>query len=341
MDRFGAEPPQLNLFPASAGKDLFVTDVRGADPDGDAADGSITSGDPGDTAAQPEGSESPAVTEVGKAVVRPAQVLLPVDAGREAGVGVPPPTPPAAVLVFGPRLALAEEFVRVLADTGISHGLIGPREAPRLWDRHVLNCAIAHLAIPQLDESQEVIDVGSGAGLPGLALAIARPDLHLHLVEPLSRRTGWLSGTVAELGLTNVTVHTARAEALWDRLHAPWVTARAVSNIVQLAEWTLPLLEPRGSLLALKGSRARDELDQGRTALTRLGAAEASVVELGVDLLEEPTTLIKVTVGDHLDRRRFRSRAPSSAGSARRRSDRPRPPRRGSSPSGGEHRGSS
>ena len=292
-----------------------MTDVRGAHSGGDAADGSITSGHPGDMAARPEGPESPAVTEVGETVVRPAQALRPVDAGPEAGVGVPPPTPPAAVLVFGPRLALAEQFVRVLADTGISHGLIGPREAPRLWDRHVLNCAIAHLAIPQLDESQEVIDVGSGAGLPGLALAIARPDLHLHLVEPLSRRTGWLSGTVAELGLTNVTVH--------------------------LAEWTLPLLEPRGSLLALKGSRARDELDQGRTALTRLGAAEASVVELGVDLLEEPTTLIKVTVGDHLDRRRFRSRAPSSAGSARRRSDRPRPTRRGSSPSGGERRGSS
>ncbi len=174
--------------------------------------------------------------------------------------------------------------MRVLADTGISHGLIGPREAPRLWDRHVLNCAIAHLAIPEHSESQDVIDVGSGAGLPGLALAIARPDLHLHLVEPLARRTGWLSGTVAELGLTNVTVHTARAEALWDRLHAPWVTARAVSNIVQLAEWTLPLLEPRGTLLALKGSRARDELDQGahRTDPTRVSSMRRCV-ELGVE----------------------------------------------------------
>ncbi|HET7800355.1 MAG TPA: 16S rRNA (guanine(527)-N(7))-methyltransferase RsmG [Humibacillus xanthopallidus] len=241
----------------------------------------------------------------------------------ESEVAVPP-TPPAAGVVFGDRLALAEEFVRVLADTGISHGLIGPREAPRLWDRHVLNCAIAHLAIPRRDEVQDVIDVGSGAGLPGLALAIARPDLHLHLVEPLARRTGWLSGTVAELGLTNVTVHTARAESLWDRISAPWVTARAVSTIVQLAEWTLPLLEPRGTLLALKGSKAHDELDQARTALTRLGAVDASVLELGADVLDEPTRLITVTIGDHLDRRRFRSRAPSSAGSARRRSDRPR-----------------
>ncbi|TQM55120.1 16S rRNA (guanine(527)-N(7))-methyltransferase RsmG [Humibacillus xanthopallidus] len=252
-----------------------------------------------------------------------------------------PPTPPAAEAVFGDRLGLAEEFVRVLADTGIGHGLIGPREAPRLWDRHVLNCAIAHVAIPRHGEGQEVIDVGSGAGLPGLALAIARPDLHLHLVEPLARRTGWLSGTVAELGLANVTVHTARAESLWDRISAPWVTARAVSTIVQLAEWTLPLLQPHGTLLALKGSRAREELAQGRTALTRLGAVDASVLELGTDLLEEPTTLLTVTIGDQLDRRRFRSRPPSSAGSARRRGDRRGGARRGSTPTGGDRRGPS
>ena len=233
-----------------------------------------------------------------------------------------PETPDAAARVFGERVELAEHFVRVLADTGISHGLIGPREAPRLWDRHVLNCAVAHLAIPELGRPQEVIDVGSGAGLPGLALAIARPDLQLHLVEPLARRTGWLSGTVAALGLTNVTVHTARAESLWDRLSAPWVTARAVSTIVQLAEWTLPLLEPTGTLLALKGSRAQDELAQGHTALTRLGAVNARVLEVGRDVLDEPTTLIAITIGEHLDRRRFRARPQSSAGSARRRADR-------------------
>lgn len=267
---------------------------------------------------------------------RPAAV-----GGAEPREVVIPVTPAAAERVFGPRLELAEHFVRVLADTGISHGLIGPREAPRLWDRHVLNCAIAHLVIPQLEVSQAVIDVGSGAGLPGLALAIARPDLHLHLVEPLARRTGWLSGTVAELGLTNVTVHTARAEALWDRIDAPWVTARAVSTIVQLAEWTLPLLQPRGTLLALKGSKAHDELEQGRTALTRLGAVNASVVELGAELLDEPTTLITVTIGDHLDRRRFRSRAPSSAGSARRRGDRRGGSRRGSAAGDGGRRGTS
>jgi len=247
-----------------------------------------------------------------------------------------PLTPPAAEVVFGDQLAQAEEFVRVLADTGISHGLIGPREAARLWDRHVLNCAATQLAIPVRGEGQDVIDVGSGAGLPGLALAIARPDLHLHLVEPLTRRTGWLSGTVAELGLTNVTVHTARAESLWDRISAPWVTARAVSTIVQLAEWTLPLLRPGGTLLALKGSKATDELAQARTALTRLGAVDAAVLEVGGDVLDEPTRLIAVTIGDHLDRRRFRSRPPSSAGSARRRADRRAGSRRGPAAAGGE-----
>ena len=117
-----------------------------------------------------------------------------------------PPTPEAAAAVFGQHLPRAEEFVRVLADTGISHGLIGPREAPRLWDRHVLNCALVHFLIPADAPGQRVIDIGSGAGLPGLALAIARPDLEVHLVEPLSRRTGWLSGVTAQLELARGSV---------------------------------------------------------------------------------------------------------------------------------------
>lgn len=239
-----------------------------------------------------------------------------------------PETPAAAAAVFGDRLGLAEQFVAVLADTGITHGLIGPREAPRLWDRHVLNCAVVEEAIPSTGATQRVIDVGSGAGLPGIALAIARPDLDLHLVEPLARRTGWLAGTVAQLGLTNVTVHTARAEAMWDRIEAPWVTARAVSRIVQLAEWTLPLLTAGGSLLALKGTSAADELEESRRALTRLGVVDAAVEACGANLIAEPTLVLRATIGGVVDRRRFRSRQPSSAGSARRRADRPRGSRR-------------
>jgi 16S rRNA (guanine527-N7)-methyltransferase len=249
-----------------------------------------------------------------------------------------PVTPEAAVAVFGDRLPLAEHFVAILADTGITHGLIGPREAPRLWGRHVLNCAVVHEAIPPTGEIQRVIDVGSGAGLPGLALAIARPDLELHLVEPLARRTAWLTDTVEQLALTNVAVHTARAEALWDDLDAPWVTARAVSKIVQLAEWTLPLLRPHGSLLALKGARAQDELDESGAVLSRLGVVDADVRAYGAGLLADPTLVLRATIGEAVDRRRFRSRQPSSAGSARRRADRPRGSRRSGTAAGGRRR---
>lgn len=245
---------------------------------------------------------------------------------------VVPPTPPEAALVFGARLEQAEHFVRILADTGMSRGLIGPRETPRLWDRHVLNCAVVHLLIPATNSSQQVIDVGSGAGLPGLALAIARPDLELHLVEPLARRTAWLVEATRELGLDNVTVHTARAEAMWGRLLVPWVTARAVTGIVQLAEWTLPLLSGGGSLLALKGSKAQDELTDHLGTLKRLGVTDAAIEEAGSDVLAEPTTVVRLSVAQAVDGRTFRRKSPSSAGSARRRSDRPRRPRRGSGP---------
>lgn len=248
-----------------------------------------------------------------------------------------PPTPPQAAGVFGDRLSLAEEFVAILAGTGITHGLIGPREAPRLWDRHVLNCAVAHRCIPESapGSRQQVVDVGSGAGLPGLALAIARPDLEIHLVEPLTRRTGWLSGTIATLGLDNAVVHTARAEAMWDRLTVPYVTARAVSGIIQLAAWTLPLLRPGGSLLALKGARAEAELSVNQAALQRMGVVDASIETQGLEL-PEPTTILRLTIGSTLDRRRFAQPGSSSSGSARRRADRPggsrvtaRPERRG------------
>ena len=242
---------------------------------------------------------------------------------------VVPPTPPEAALVFGARLEQAEHFVRILADTGISRGLIGPREAPRLWDRHVLNCGVVHLLIPATNSTQQVIDVGSGAGLPGLALAIARPDLELHLVEPLARRTAWLTEATRELDLDNVTVHTARAEAMWGRLVVPWVTARAVTGIVQLAEWTLPLLSGGGSLLALKGSKAQDELTDHLGTLKRLGVTDAAIEEAGSDVLAEPTTVVRLSVAQAVDGRTFRRKSPSSAGSARRRSDRPRRPLRG------------
>jgi 16S rRNA (guanine527-N7)-methyltransferase len=207
----------------------------------------------------------------------------------------PPPPPAGAEQVFGDRLALAERFTEILCDTGVTHGLIGPREVPRLWERHVLNCAVIHPAIPA---DQMVIDVGSGAGLPGIALAIARADLDLHLVEPMLRRTNWLSRAVEELELTNVVVHRGRAEQFWGVLRAPVVTARAVARLSQLAGWCLPLLLPGGSMLALKGAGALDELAADRALLHRLGAVNEGIETFGRGVVDPETTVLRVVLGD-------------------------------------------
>ena len=204
-----------------------------------------------------------------------------------------PAAPAAAAVIFGRRLALAEKFASILADTGVSHGLIGPREVPRLWDRHILNCAVAHEAFP---EGASVTDVGSGAGLPGLALAVVRPDLHIHLVEPMLRRTTWLSTTAGELGLDNCTVHRGRAEEFHGTLRAPYATARAVARIDKLARWTFPLLEEDGVLVALKGEQAAQELADERGALERMGMVDAAIRTYGSDLLEVPTVTMELTV---------------------------------------------
>lgn len=192
-------------------------------------------------------------------------------------------------------MALAQRFAALLTDSGVSHGLVGPREVPRLWERHVLNCAVIHPAIPA---GQMVIDVGSGAGLPGLALAIARPDLDLHLVEPMLRRTNWLSMAVAELGLTNVVVHRGRAEQFRGILSAPVVTARAVARLSELATWCLPLLLPGGSLLAIKGSSVADEVAADRAVLRRLGAVDEVIESFGMGVLDQQTTVLRVVMGD-------------------------------------------
>ena len=200
-----------------------------------------------------------------------------------------PAAPSGAAAVFGERMPLAVRFVEILADTGVRHGLIGPREVPRLWERHVLNCAVVADAFP---EGSRLVDVGSGAGLPGVALAIVRPDLDVHLVEPMLRRTEWLSAVVAELGLDTVTVHRGRAEELVGTVSAPYVTARAVARLDKLARWCVPLLEPAGTFVAMKGRSAAEELAADRPALLRLGMVEAVVSEHGGDLLEEPVLTV-------------------------------------------------
>ncbi len=206
----------------------------------------------------------------------------------EAAVALPA-APPGAAAVFAERLPIAARFVEILADTGVTHGLIGPREVPRLWERHVLNCAVVADAFVA---GSRVVDVGSGAGLPGVALAIARPDLEVHLVEPMLRRTQWLAGVVTELGLDSVTVHRGRAEELVGTLSSPYVTARAVARLDKLARWCVPLLDAAGTLVAMKGRSAAQELEEDRPALVRLGLVRAVVSEHGGAVLDEPVLTV-------------------------------------------------
>ena len=194
-------------------------------------------------------------------------------------------------MVFGDRLALALRYATHLADTGISHGLIGPREVDRLWDRHILNCAVVAEAIPQ---GAAVIDVGSGAGLPGLCLAIARPDLSVTLVEPMERRTAWLRSVCDDLGLDTVTIERARAEELHGRVTADVVTARAVAALDKLARWCLPLVARGGRLVAMKGSSAQAEIIDAEATLRRLGGANPSIRLCGSGIVEPPTPVVVV-----------------------------------------------
>lgn len=200
----------------------------------------------------------------------------------------------AAQRIFGDRLPLAERYVEHLATSGIERGLLGPREVPRLWSRHVLNCAVIESCIA---EDAVVADVGSGAGLPGLCLAIARPDLKLTLIEPLERRCIWLQEVIDDLGLDNVVVWRGRAEAAVGLEDFTVVTARAVSALDKLARLTLPLLAGRGELVAIKGRSAQEEIEKAQKVLRKLGAVKTDIVICGEDLLEESTTVVRVKVG--------------------------------------------
>ncbi len=195
--------------------------------------------------------------------------------------------------VFPGREELAERFIGHLATSGVERGLIGPREVPRLWTRHVLNCAVLGELV---GVGASVIDVGSGAGLPGVALAIARPDLRVTLVEPLERRTVWLGEVVADLGL-DVEVVRARAEEVRGTYGADVVTARAVAALDKLARWTVPLTTPDGQVLAIKGRSATDEVAAASKAFRRLGVVGHEVVLCGEAVLEQPTTVVRLTTG--------------------------------------------
>lgn len=200
--------------------------------------------------------------------------------------------PAAAAEVFGAELDRAVAYAELLATDGTERGLIGPREVPRLWDRHLLNSAVLGELIP---DAARVVDVGSGAGLPGVPLALARPDLHVVLLEPLARRATFLAECVEKLALANATVVRGRAEEGHVRREigeADVVTARAVAPLDKLAGWCLPLVRPGGRLLAVKGETAADEL-----AAAGPGLRGARILRCGVGIVDPPTTVVAVTRG--------------------------------------------
>jgi 16S rRNA (guanine527-N7)-methyltransferase len=197
------------------------------------------------------------------------------------------------------------EFVELLAEHGVERGLIGPREVERLWDRHLLNSAIVGDVIPR---DARVIDVGSGAGLPGIPLAIARPDLKITLLEPMARRVEWLEYVTKALGL-HVTVLRGRAEepAIRQRIGgADVVVARAVAPMAKLCEWSLPLLRRGGSLVAMKGATAADEVARDRQAVLRAGGGEPRIESCGAETLGDPATVVVVDRVDGHGGRRMR-----------------------------------
>jgi 16S rRNA (guanine527-N7)-methyltransferase len=208
------------------------------------------------------------------------------------------PDPTAeAVAEFGETLAKAERYAQLLATDGVTRGIIGPRETARLWDRHLVNCALVADFLP---EQGELVDIGSGAGLPGIVLALLRPALHVVLLEPLLRRSVFLEECVRELDLPNVTVIRARAEEKAAAgIRADVATARAVASLEKLVGWAARLLNPGGELLAIKGQSAAEELTAAGPVLARLGVASAEVLQAGHGRVVSATTIVRVVMGGH------------------------------------------
>lgn len=195
----------------------------------------------------------------------PATLAIPDPLKRKVGDPFEPEQPTEAVKeFFGSAFADVEEYVHMLEEEGELRGLVGPREMPRLWSRHAVNAAAVLDFLPR---KGQVLDIGSGAGLPGIVIAICRPDLDVHLAEPMQRRCEWLFDVVENLGLDNVTIHQARAEELRGKGQADVITARAVANMSKLIRMTTRLIAPGGSLVALKGRRAAIEIEEAAKEL--------------------------------------------------------------------------
>ena len=202
------------------------------------------------------------------------------------------PEPASAVAVFGDRIEVARQYTADLARRGEELGLIGPLELPRLWSRHILNCGI----VAPLLKPGRVGDVGSGAGLPGIVLAIARPDVELVLIEPMERRVDWLIAESADLGLTNVTVVRARAEESWQTVTLDQVTARAVTALSKLIPATAPLLRNGGEMIFMKGERVQAEIDAAAKIIRRSHLTDVEVLILGEGVIPEVTRVFRATV---------------------------------------------
>ena len=200
--------------------------------------------------------------------------------------------PAAAVAIFGDQIDQARSFAQTLANDSDELGLLGPRELDKLWSRHILNSAVvAELVRP----SDKVADVGSGAGLPGIPMAIARPDAQFVLIEPMERRSSWMLEVVEHLGLKNVRVLRSRAEDVTEQ-DFDIVTARAVAALDKLLKMCVPLLKPGGALIALKGSKAAEEIANSKKLEKKLGISRFEILVCGEKFLPEPTSVVKTTL---------------------------------------------
>ena len=229
------------------------------------------------------------------------------------------PPPGGAEAIFGEAIDSAYRYAQILAGAGVERGLLGPREVERVWERHVLNSAVVS---ELLHPGEHIADIGSGAGLPGIPLALARPDVRVTLIEPLLRRSDFLREVIDELGMECRIVR-GRAEdrAIRDEVgETDVVVSRAVASLDKLARWSTPLLRPGGRMLAIKGERAQDEIREHRRALTTIGVTEVKVMKCGARFVDPAVTVV---VG-------FRE----TKGSERARRGKPR----GERPSGRNHR---
>lgn len=202
--------------------------------------------------------------------------------------------PDYAVTLFGPEIEKARAFAKRLAEDSETFGLLGPRELPRIWSRHVINSGLLAELIPP---GSKVVDVGSGAGLPGIPMAIAQPQANFTLVEPMERRANWLSSVVKDLGIENVKVLRARAEDVKES-DFDYATARAVAALDKLLKMLTPLIRDSKSrtIIAMKGSKAQDEIKDAERKLAALGYSQPEILTLGLNKAPETATVVRTSL---------------------------------------------